>query len=136
MEKSIRLFHWLPRIICILAILFVSMFALDAFSPELTIWQQIVGFLIHLIPSYILLAMLIVAWKWEFSGGITLTITGLAFCVSVFLLNHNRNQFSVAQSTINALLVAFPFVLVGVLFIVSYRMKKRKREEGSRNHQI
>jgi tetrahydromethanopterin S-methyltransferase subunit E len=107
------------------------MFALDAFSPELTIWQQIGGFLIHLIPSYILLAMLIAAWKWEYQGGIIFTVTGLAFCVSVFLLNHNRNQFSVAQSTINALLVAFPFVIVGVLFIVSHQMKKRKLEEGS-----
>lgn len=130
MEKSIRLFHWLPRIICILAILFISMFAVDAFAPGLTIWQQIGGFLIHLIPSYILLAMLLVAWKWEYSGGITFTITGLAFCVAVFLLNHNRNQFSVAQSTINALIVAFPFVIVGVLFIVSYKKKKRLSEEA------
>jgi len=136
MEKSISLFHWLPRIICILAILFVSMFALDAFAPGLTIWQQIGGFLIHLIPSYILLAMLIVAWKWEYSGGITFTITGLAFCVSVFLLNHNRNQFSVAQSAVNALLVAFPFVIVGVLFIVSYKKKKGKAEAETKHQQI
>jgi len=136
MKKSISLFHWLPRIICILAILFVSMFALDAFSPGLTIWQQIGGFLIHLIPSYILLAMLIVAWKWEYSGGITFTITGLAFCVSVFLLNHNRNQFSVAQSAVNALLVAFPFVIVGVLFIVSYKKKKGKPEAETKHQQI
>jgi hypothetical protein len=102
------------------------MFALDAFAPGLTLWQQIVGFLIHLLPSYILITMLIISWKWEYAGGITFTITGLAFCVSVFLLNHNRNQFSVAQSTVNALLVAFPFVIVGVLFIVSYKKKKGK----------
>lgn len=129
MEKSIRVFHWLPRIICILAILFVSMFALDSFAPELTIWQQIGGFLIHLIPSYILLALLIVAWKWEYVGGIIYTIIGIGFCVSVFLLNHNRNHFSVTQSIINALLVAFPFVIAGILFIVSHNKKKRKLAE-------
>lgn len=129
MEKSIRLFHWLPRIICILAILFVSMFALDAFAPELTFWQQIGGFLLHLIPSYIMIVLLIVAWKWEYVGGIIFTILGFGFSVSVFLLNYNRNHFSAAQSLINTLIVAIPFVLVGILFMVSDNKKKRKITE-------
>jgi len=129
MEKSIRLFHWLPRIICILAILFVSMFALDAFASELTFWQQIGGFLIHLIPSYVMIALLIVAWKWEYAGGIIFIILGLGFSVSVFLLNYNRNHFSALQSLVNTLLVAIPFVLVGILFIVSYYKKKSKITE-------
>ena len=70
MKTSIRLIHWIPRVICILAILFISMFAADAFAPELTIWQQLGAFLMHLIPSFILLALLIVAWKWELIGGV------------------------------------------------------------------
>ena len=126
MEKSIRLFHWLPRVICILAILFISMFALDAFAPGLTIWQQIGGFLLHLIPSYIMIALLVIAWKWEYVGGIIFTILGFGFSVSVFLLNYNRNHFSALQSLINMLIVAIPFVLVGILFIVSYNKKKRE----------
>jgi hypothetical protein len=125
MEKSGKVFYWLPRILCILAILFVSMFALDSFSPELTIWQQIGGFLIHLIPSYILLALLLVAWKWEYIGGIIYTIVGLAFCVAVFLLNFNRNHFTLPQSLFNAFMVAFPFVIVGILFIISHNKRKK-----------
>jgi prolipoprotein diacylglyceryltransferase len=125
MEKSIRLFHWLPRIICILAILFVSMFALDAFAPELTFWQQIGDFLLHLIPSYIMVALLILAWKWEYVGGIIFTILGFGFSVAVFLLNYNRNHFSALQSLVTTLIVGIPFVLVGVLFIVSHNKKKR-----------
>ena len=77
MKTSIRVFHWLPRIICILALLFISMFAADSFAPGQTIWQQIGAFLIHLIPSFILLALLIAAWKWEFIGGIIFIIMGL-----------------------------------------------------------
>lgn len=125
MEKSSKVFYWLPRILCILAILFVSMFALDSFSPELTIWQQIGGFLIHLIPSYILLALLLVAWKWEYIGGIIYTIVGLAFCVAVFLLNYNRTHQNLSQSLFDALMVAFPFVIVGILFIVSHNKRKK-----------
>lgn len=118
--------YWAPRVLCILAILFVSMFALDSFSPEYTIWQQIEAFLIHLIPSYILVALLVVAWKWEQVGGIIFTVAGIAFGVLIFSLNHRRNQFSTAQSLMNTFLIAFPFVVVGVLFILHARKHKQK----------
>ena len=136
MEKSINVFHWLPRIICMLAILFVSMFALDAFDPELTLWKQIGDFLIHLIPSYIMIALLVIAWKWEYVGGIIFTVIGFVFCVSVFLLNYNRNHFSIAQSIISTLIVAVPFVLVGILFMMSHNKKKQKNAEESKNQEI
>ena len=70
MGTSVKIFHWVPRILCILAILLISMFALDSFSPERTFWQNLGAFLIHLIPSFALIALLIVAWKWELPGGI------------------------------------------------------------------
>jgi hypothetical protein len=125
MEKSTRVFHWLPRIICILAILFVSLFALDAFAPGLTLWQQLEGLLIHLIPSFVLLAFLIIAWKRELAGGIIFIAIGLIMSPFVFLLNYNRNHFSVGQSLVVILMITFPFVIVGILFIVSNTLKKK-----------
>ena len=126
METStIKLFHWLPRIICILAILFVSMFAADAFAPDLTIWQQLGAFFMHLIPSFVLLAFLIFAWKWEFYGGIIFTLIGLGLSPFIFQLNHSRNQLSVGASLGIVLMITFPFVIVGILFIVSHFMKKK-----------
>ncbi len=124
MKKSIKVFHWLPRIICILAILFVSLFAADAFAPELTIWQQIGAFLIHLIPSFILVALLVVAWKWEYIGGIIFTIIGLGLSPFVFVHNYKMNH-SVWMSLGIILAITIPFVIVGVLFIWSHKMKKR-----------
>ena len=120
MKTSTKVLHWLPRILCILAILFISMFSLDAFAPGLTLWQQLGGFLIHNIPSFVLLAVLIVAWKWEKVGGIILTILGLALCIFVFILNYKRNHFPVATSLLNTLMIAIPFVLAGILFILSH----------------
>ena len=125
MKTSIRVFHWLPRIICILAILFVSLFAADAFASGLTIWQQLGGFMIQLIPSFILLAFLIVAWKWEFIGGIIFVVIGLVTSPLVFILNHNRNQLSIGASLKNVLMITFPFIIVGVLFIISNSLKKK-----------
>jgi hypothetical protein len=126
MKTSIKVFHWSPRIICILAILFVSIFATDAFSPGLSIWQQLGGFIIQLIPSFILLAFLFVAWKWELLGGIILLVTGLALSPFIFTLNHNRNHFSVGASLGVVMMITFPFVVVGILFIISNYLKKKE----------
>ena len=126
MTTSLKIVHWLPRIICILAVLFISMFALDAFEPGLSLGQQLLNFLKHLIPSFILLGILLLAWKWEKIGGILFTIIGLAFSVLVFNINYYRNHFSLGQTLLIVLAIAIPFVLVGVLFILSNRMKKRE----------
>jgi hypothetical protein len=100
------------------------MFALDAFEPGHTIWQQLGGFLIHLIPSFILTALLIVAWKWEYIGGIILTVIGLA--LSPFIFNHNYDMnHSVGISLGIILMITFPFVVTGALFILSHFMKKK-----------
>lgn len=127
MNTTDKIIHWIPRIICILAILFVSMFAFDVFSPDLTIWQQISALLIHLIPSFILTGILIIAWKWEKIGGIILTGTGVILCILVFYLNYKRNNFSFIQSLINASIICLPFIIAGVLFIVSHNRKHNKK---------
>jgi hypothetical protein len=129
METSIKVFHWLPRIICIMAILFVSLFAADAFAPGLTIWQQLGGFLMHLIPSFILLAFLIVAWRWELIGGIIFVVIGIVMSPFVFMLNYNRNHFSIGASLFVILVITFPFIVVGILFIVSQSLKKKNLEK-------
>ncbi|SDS34722.1 hypothetical protein SAMN04515667_1970 [Formosa sp. Hel1_31_208] len=124
MKASHKLIHWTPRIICILAILFVSIFALDAFNPEKTTWQQIGDFFIHLIPSYVLTILLIIAWKREFIGGIIFIVIGIGCSPFIFIHNYNMNQ-SVWMSLLIILMITVPFIIAGILFIVSYKMKKR-----------
>jgi hypothetical protein len=126
MKTSTKILYWTARILCILAILFVSLFALDSFSSERTFWQNVTALLMHLVPSFVLLALLIIAWKWERTGGTILTIVGLALSIFVFVLNYKRNHFSVGISLQNALMTTFPFVLAGILFLLSHY--KRKKE--------
>ena len=57
MKTSTKALYWTARILCILAILFVSLFSLDSFSSERTFWQNTTAFLMHNIPSFILLAI-------------------------------------------------------------------------------
>ncbi len=119
MKPSNRFVWWAPRILCILAIAFVSLFAFDAFSPEKNFWQNLAGLLIHLIPSLILTAMLIVAWKWELVGGILIAVTGLALIPVIFNIN-NRPGNTTGQTLGIALMVTLPFIVTGILFIVSH----------------
>ena len=101
------------------------MFAADSFAPELTFWQQIGGFMMHLIPSFILITLLIVAWKWEYIGGIIFIVIALGLSPFVFMLNYNMNH-SVGMSLGIIMVITFPFLVVGILFIISHFMKKKK----------
>lgn len=129
MKTPLRLLHWLPRVLCVLAIVFISLFAADAFAPGLTIWQQLGAFCVHLIPSFVLLAFLLVAWKWERLGGIVFVVTGLALSPLVFQLNYRRTH-SVGVCLEIISVITMPFVLVGILFIVSSIAKRRKAAAG------
>ncbi len=110
-----------------MVILFISMFAIDSFVPGLTVWEQISAFLMHLIPSFILIAILAIAWKWEKIGGIILMVVGLGFSPSVFLLNYHRTG-SVWMALGIVALINLPFVMVGGLFILSNFIRKKSEK--------
>lgn len=128
MNTRNRFIHWTPRILCILAILFVSMFAADAFEPGLTLWQQIGGFLIHLIPSFVLILILVIAWKWELIGGTVIAIIGLILTPVIFITNYRMNH-SIGMSIGIISMITVPFILVGVLFIISHFMKRKQAKD-------
>lgn len=124
MGKTIALFHWLPRIICILAILFVSMFAADSFESGLGLAEQIGHLVMHLIPSFLLIAILIIAWKWEMAGGLLLIFIGGGLTPFIYLHNYEMNH-SVLSSLNVVLVINFPFILAGILFLISNFIKKK-----------
>lgn len=126
MKTSLKILYWIPRILCILAILFVSIFALDSFDPRLTIWQQIGGFLVHLIPTYILIIILIVAWKWELIGGILFALIAVGLSPALYFHNYQMNH-SVWITLSVLLTITFPFLIVGGLFIISYYRRKKEK---------
>lgn len=130
MKKLKPILYWFPRILCILAILFISVFALDAFQPDLTFWQQIQGFIMHLIPSFVLLLFLLIAWKWELIGGVIFVLMGLVLSPFVYMHNYNMNG-SVWMSIGVIAMITFPFILVGIFFILGHIINKKHIEDRS-----
>jgi hypothetical protein len=114
-----KFLYWAPRIICMLAIAFMSVFSFDVFEPQYTFAQQMLAFLMHNIPTLIMIALLIVAWKWELAGGIIFTsvsVAGLFFTTHFFKNNYG------------SIVVVTPFLLTGILFILHYRKEKKDRD--------
>ncbi len=111
-----KFLYWLPRILGILFVLFISIFALDAFGEGIPFMEAVVGFLIHLVPTYIMIAILIIAWKRVLVGGILFILSGLFYIIFV-----NGMRWSAY------LLIGGPPILIGILFIAAYFSSKRTR---------
>jgi len=113
MKKRNKYLYWTPRILGILYILFISLFALDVFE-EYTFPEVLLALFMHLIPSFILLVILLVAWKWEIMGGILYLLLGL-FYIWIFW----------GKSDIIAMLIILtPLLITAVLFIIEGIRKK------------
>ena len=112
-----KFLYWLPRILGILFAIFISIFALDSFGEGIPFLEAVVGFLIHLIPSYIVIAVLLIAWKWELASGILFFLAGVSYMV----LMHNLHWAAF-------LLIGGSPIPIGILFIAAHLSSKRVRK--------
>jgi hypothetical protein len=115
-----KILFWIPRILCILAIGFVMMFSLDVFDPKYTLSEQLLGFLMHNIPAWILIGLLVISWRWEFVGGIIFIIISIAM-ILLFTKFLTMNYYS--------MIVSGPFMIVGALFIWHSKIVKNAKTE-------
>ncbi len=100
-----KFLYLLPRVLAVLFIAFVSLFALDAFEQA----QWLMALIMHLIPSFILIAITIVAWKRELIGGLLFILVG---GILLFL------------SGFESWIVSAPAFVIGVLFWVGKKYCK------------
>jgi hypothetical protein len=81
MSRSVaRLLLWSPRILTIAFALFVSIFALDVFGEFHGFWRVALALAIHLIPTFIVIAVLVAAWKWEWIGAAVFASLAAWYC--------------------------------------------------------
>jgi hypothetical protein len=117
--------HWIARILSIIAILFIGMFSLDVFKTGVSLWQQLLGFFMHNIPTLILIGLLMVAWKRELIGGALIALIALLLAPYIYSHNYSMNH-SVSMSLSIVAIINLPFIIVGVLFILSYYFSHKR----------
>lgn len=112
-----RLIRWTPRTLCILFAAFLSIFALDVLGGPYSLQETILALLIHLIPTWILLAVLAFSWRWEWVGAIAFTALGAWYLIASW----GRFHWS-AYAVISG-----PLFLLGLLFLVSWIVRTPRR---------
>ena len=105
---------WAPRALSTLFILFVSMFALDVFQEGHGFWQTLAALAIHLIPSFLMLATLLIAWRHEWVGAALFAVFG------VFFLYFVRGSWWVKC------IFAVPCLLTAWLFYLNWRHRNER----------
>jgi len=107
---------WTPRVLAILFILFLSLFALDIFGQGYTLWETLVGLTMHLLPSIGLTLALVFAWRREWVGAAAFILW------AVFYLASMRGF----PWQVYALIAGIPF-LIGLLFLLGWIYRRQVR---------
>ncbi len=109
-----RVLFWTPRVLCILYAVFLSLFALDVFDAGYGFWQAIAALLIHLIPVYIVIAALVLAWRWEWLGAIGFS------ALAIFYVAWAWGRFPLVAY----LSISGPLFLIAILFLLNWVYRK------------
>ena len=127
-QLSRRTLFWTPRALSILFIAFLSMFALDVFGEGLSFWQTLLALTMHLIPSFILIAALVLAWRWEWIGAALYGAAGTLYVV--WVVRHPHLPAAIKLNWI--LFIAGPAFAIAALFLVNWlkRAEIRARNVG------
>jgi len=111
--KSAALARWSGRTLGILFAIFLGLFASDS--------QGVIGFLIHLIPSFLIIASVALAWKWPALGAAAFMI--MAVAATAF--------FHTYRDGATLLLITGPYALVGALFFLQSRQARASDVRGA-----
>jgi hypothetical protein len=103
--------RWIPRILCILFAVFITLFSLDVFDEHTGLWKTLAAFLIHNIPTIFLIAILIPSWKWPWIGGVFYIALGFIYLFGL--------------PGIKYLLIYLPLFVIGTLFLLDWFLRKK-----------
>lgn len=119
--------YWTPRILSMIFILFISLFAFDVFEGNSGFWNIALALFMHLIPSFVLVVILIISWKHELVGGIAFILGGLLYIWRVILtaIQNPFEWYLVSWSII----IAGPAFFIGILWILNWKRRKKEKKK-------
>lgn len=104
-----RILFWSPRALTILYAGFLGLFSLDVFDEATGFWPTALALSIHLIPSFVVLAALLLAWRWEWLGAVLYAFAAAAYARLAF--PRHPDWFAA---------IGLPMLLVASLFLVNW----------------
>lgn len=120
-RKLNRFMYWAPRALSILFIAFLTLFSLDVFQPGLSAGEIILGLFMHNIPSLVLTAIVVIAWKRELVGAVVFLLAGLLYITQVAI-----SAPEIGMAIVWSLIIAGPAILVGGLYLANWHLKLKQ----------
>ena len=118
MKKTNKFIYWTPRGLSLVFILFLGLMSMDIFEGNYGIWDSLLGLFMHNITTLILLAVLIVSWRYEIVGAVVFILTG--FLYIIFLAVRSFNSGFEGYYLIWALQISGIAFLIGALFLIGW----------------
>ncbi len=116
-EISKRALFWAPRALSILFVAFLSLFAMDVFGQGYGFWKTLLALVMHLIPVFVLIAALILAWRWEWIGAALYSAAGALY---VWWVVSMSRPVPPTMRLIWILTIAGPAFIIAGLFLVNW----------------
>ena len=122
MTQSARgVLFWAPRILTILFALFLSVFALDVFGETKGFLETLTALVLHLVPTFFVVVLLVFAWRRELIG--VIAFAGLAVAYVVVMWGRGFPW-------VTYVMISGALLLISVLFFLSWRQRLRARTAG------
>ena len=126
-KKMDSFLHWLPKVLTILFILFVAMFSLDVFDSAQGFWDIALGLFMHNIPAFVLIIILVFAWRRPIIGAVCYLLMALLYFVVTWVGRPEQlSWFYINPVFLGALLVA-------ILFWISHKRRNITVRTGGLN---
>ena len=109
------LLFWAPRVLGLAFALFLATFALDAFGNGEPIPDAILYFVIHLLPSLLVVTLVAASWRREWIGAVSFAALGLVYAGTA-----GRGHIDWA------LLISGPLLLVSMLFLWNWLARREQ----------
>lgn len=110
-----QLIYYVPRILSLLFVAFLSIFSFDVFD-EYQGWAAIIPLFMHLLPALVLLAVVILVWKkYDLIGSVVFLASAVSY---IFWAGFDKPWDWYA-------LIAGPAFLVSILFFLNWLIKRR-----------
>lgn len=106
-HPTARLLYWTPRLLGVLFAAFLGLFALDSLGEGRGLLESLAAFAVHLVPTYLTLAVVAVAWRWERTGAVLFAALAVAYLVTGWGRLH-WSAFAVISGPLFLLAVLFP----------------------------
>jgi hypothetical protein len=116
-----RFLCWAPRILSIVFAAFLCLFAADVFGGSRGFWRTALALVMHLIPVFILIAVIVFAWKRPWLAALFFPLLAVVHLVTMW----GRLDWQ------GYVLIEGPLVLMGVLYLLSWRARKPVAAAGN-----